>query len=73
MSDQPGYAVVFDYDGTLIDSRQVKVRNYRDAVMGIFSPPEQRRGDIERSCLRTMGANRFIQLEGGNNLLKHHN
>lgn len=60
---QPGYAVVFDYDGTLIDSRQVKVRNYRDAVMGIFSPPVQRRGDIEKSCLRTMGANRFIQLE----------
>ena len=59
---QPGYAVVFDYDGTLIDSRQVKLRNYTDAVLGIFSPPEQRRGDIEQSCLRTMGANRFIQL-----------
>lgn len=58
-----GFAVVFDYDGTLIDSREVKVRNYRNAVEMIFSPPEDRRKDIEESCLRTMGANRFVQLE----------
>jgi phosphoglycolate phosphatase-like HAD superfamily hydrolase len=57
------YAVVFDYDGTLIDSKQVKVRNYREAIRGIFSPPEGMRKDIEESCLRTMGANRFVQLE----------
>ncbi|UCF99727.1 MAG: HAD family hydrolase [Spirochaetaceae bacterium] len=56
-------AVVFDYDGTLIDSRRVKVRNYRDAVETVFSPPESMRTDIEESCLRTMGANRFVQLE----------
>jgi len=60
---QKGYAVVFDYDGTLIDSRQVKVRNYRDAIIGIFSPPEGRSRDIDESCLRNMGANRFVQLE----------
>jgi phosphoglycolate phosphatase-like HAD superfamily hydrolase len=57
------YAVVFDYDGTLIDSKQVKVRNYREAIESIFSPPEGKRKDIEESCLRTMGANRFLQLE----------
>ena len=57
------YAVVFDYDGTLIDSKQVKVRNYREAIETIFSPPEGTRQDIEESCLRTMGANRFLQLE----------
>ena len=57
------YAVVFDYDGTLIDSKQVKVRNYRDAIMAVFSPPEAMSPDIEESCLRTMGANRFLQLE----------
>ena len=57
------YAVVFDYDGTLIDSKQVKVRNYREAIETIFSPPEGMRKDIEESCLRTMGANRFLQLE----------
>ena len=58
-----GYAVVFDYDGTLIDSKQVKVRNYSDAIEMIFSPPESMRKEIEESCLRTMGANRFVQLE----------
>jgi phosphoglycolate phosphatase-like HAD superfamily hydrolase len=57
------YAVVFDYDGTLIDSKQLKVRNYREAIETIFSPPEGTRQDIEESCLRTMGANRFLQLE----------
>jgi phosphoglycolate phosphatase-like HAD superfamily hydrolase len=57
------YAVVFDYDGTLIDSKQVKVRNYREAIETIFSPPQGMRKDIEESCLRTMGANRFLQLE----------
>jgi phosphoglycolate phosphatase len=57
------YAVVFDYDGTLIDSKQVKVRNYRDAIIAVFSPPETTCSDIEESCLRTMGANRFLQLE----------
>jgi len=57
------YAVVFDYDGTLIDSKQVKVRNYRDAIMGIFSPPVERSRDIDESCLRNMGANRFVQLD----------
>jgi phosphoglycolate phosphatase-like HAD superfamily hydrolase len=57
------YAVVFDYDGTLIDSKQVKVRNYREAIETIFSPSEGMRKDIEESCLRTMGANRFLQLE----------
>jgi phosphoglycolate phosphatase-like HAD superfamily hydrolase len=56
------YAVVFDYDGTLIDSKQVKVRNYREAIETIFSPPEGTRKDIDESCLRTMGANRFLQL-----------
>lgn len=58
-----GYAVVFDYDGTMIDSKQVKVRNYREAIETIFFPPEGTRKNIEESCLRTMGANRFLQLE----------
>lgn len=57
------YAVVFDYDGTLIDSKQVKVRNYREAIEAEFSPPEGLQKEIEESCLRTMGANRFLQLK----------
>ena len=62
-SKHRSYAVVFDYDGTLIDTKQVKVRNYSDAIERIFSPPEGMRKEIEESCLRTMGANRFVQLE----------
>jgi phosphoglycolate phosphatase-like HAD superfamily hydrolase len=62
-SKHRSYAVVFDYDGTLIDSKQVKVRNYGDAIETVFSPPKGMRKDIEESCLRTMGANRFVQLE----------
>jgi phosphoglycolate phosphatase-like HAD superfamily hydrolase len=62
-SKHRSYAVVFDYDGTLIDSKQVKVRNYGDAIETIFSPPRGMRKDIEDSCLHTMGANRFVQLE----------
>jgi phosphoglycolate phosphatase-like HAD superfamily hydrolase len=56
-------AVVFDYDGTLIDSRLIKVESYRRAVETVFSPPAGSEKRIEESCLRTMGANRFLQLE----------
>jgi phosphoglycolate phosphatase-like HAD superfamily hydrolase len=65
-----GPAVVFDYDGTLIDSRRVKVQSYRRAVEIVFSPPEGSGGDIEASCLRTMGASRFLQLEDTLRVLK---
>jgi phosphoglycolate phosphatase-like HAD superfamily hydrolase len=56
-------AVVFDYDGTLVDSKQVKVRNYLQSFQEIFQAPGHLRQRIEQSCLRTLGASRFAQLE----------
>ncbi len=56
------YAIVFDFDGTLIDSKDVKTRNYVDAFFTIFKPEEKYRETIKESCIRTSGANRFIQL-----------
>jgi phosphoglycolate phosphatase-like HAD superfamily hydrolase len=57
-----GLAVVFDFDGTLIDSRDVKTQNYLRAVETIFQTPLDARTAIIQSCERNSGANRFIQL-----------
>jgi len=59
----PGPAVVFDFDGTLIDTREIKTRNYLLAFEGIFKTAEAQRPVIVASCLRTSGANRFLQLQ----------
>ncbi len=53
---------VFDFDGTLIDSRDVKTANYLRAFEKIFRSGIQERELIISSCERTTGANRFIQL-----------
>ena len=58
-----GYAVVFDFDGTLIDSREAKTENYLEAFETVFKTDLSVREKIRSSCTRTSGANRFIQLQ----------
>jgi phosphoglycolate phosphatase-like HAD superfamily hydrolase len=55
-------AVVFDFDGTLIDSRDVKTSNYVRAFENIFGTTDDARQKVEQSCIKTSGANRFVQL-----------
>lgn len=55
-------AVVFDFDGTLIDSREIKTGNYAAAFERVFSSSPQERPLVVASCVRTSGANRFVQL-----------
>jgi phosphoglycolate phosphatase-like HAD superfamily hydrolase len=55
-------AVVFDYDGTLIDSREIKTRNYVAAFERVFASQARDRPAVVASCVRTSGANRFVQL-----------
>ncbi len=55
-------AVVFDFDGTLIDSRNIKKKNYVKAFEEIFNTGEANREIIEESFERTAGASRFFQL-----------
>jgi len=62
MIDNQGFAVVFDFDGTLIDSREVKTSNYLKAFETIFKTKNEEREKIVESCERTSGANRFLQL-----------
>ena len=58
-----GPAVVFDFDGTLIDTHAIKTRNYVRAFETVFGTGRDLRPAVEASCLRTSGANRFVQLE----------
>lgn len=62
MIDNQGFAVVFDFDGTLINSREVKTSNYLQAFETIFNTKKELREEIVKSCERTSGANRFLQL-----------
>ena len=55
-------AVVFDFDGTLIDSKEVKTNNYVEAFFTVFKPEDKYRETVRESCIRTSGANRFVQL-----------
>ncbi len=55
-------AVVFDFDGTLIDSRDIKTANYVAAFERVFASSPQERPRVVASCVRTSGANRFVQL-----------
>jgi phosphoglycolate phosphatase-like HAD superfamily hydrolase len=55
--------VVFDFDGTLIDSRESKTRNYVRSFEQVFATGEEERARILDSCRRTSGANRFFQMQ----------
>jgi len=55
-------AVVFDFDGTLIDTAEIKINNYVQAFERIFGTGKREREIIRASSLRTYGANRFVQL-----------
>ncbi len=58
----PG-AVVFDFDGTLIDTRDEKIASYVEAFEEVFGTGAGVRRTIASSCRETMGANRFVQLD----------
>ncbi|RKX85251.1 MAG: hypothetical protein DRP57_04140 [Spirochaetes bacterium] len=63
-------ALVFDFDGTLIDSKQLKEENYVKAFHAVFGTDDKTREIVYESCRKTAGANRFIQLEDTLNKLK---
>jgi phosphoglycolate phosphatase-like HAD superfamily hydrolase len=54
--------IVFDYDGTLVDTFAAKQRAYARAVAGALDLGEEHRPLLEASYARTSGANRFEQL-----------
>jgi len=62
MINNQGFAVVFDFDGTLIDSKEVKTLNYLKAFEIVFRTKKKAKEKIIKSCEKTSGANRFIQL-----------
>ena len=55
--------VVFDFDGTLIDSRDAKENNYVRAFLELFPAAAGQESTVRSSARRTAGANRFIQLQ----------
>ena len=57
-----GFAVVFDFDGTLIDSKHVKVRSYVKAFERIFKTGRDDQRVVTQTCQKNLGANRFVQL-----------
>ena len=63
-------ALVFDFDGTLIDSKKVKEDNYVKAFHIVFGTNDKTREIVYESCKKTAGANRFIQLEDTLNRLR---
>ena len=62
MVNNQGFAVVFDFDGTLIDSKEVKTLNYLKAFEIVFRTEKEAKEKIIKSCEKTSGANRFLQL-----------
>ncbi len=62
MINNQGFAVVFDFDGTLIDSKEVKTLNYLKAFEIVFRAKKEAKEKIIKSCEKTSGANRFLQL-----------
>lgn len=57
-----GSAVVFDYDGTLIDTMKTKAASYLQAFETVFGTPPSAREKILASQKKTSGAHRFVQL-----------
>ena len=55
-------AIVFDYDGTLIDTMKIKAASYLKAFESVFNTPCKLKDKILESQKRTAGAHRFIQL-----------
>lgn len=55
-------AIVFDYDGTLIDTMRIKAASYLEAFETVFNSSTAAREKILASHKRTSGAHRFIQL-----------
>ena len=55
--------IVFDFDGTLIDSREVKADNYVEAFRRVFEAGPEQIPMVRVSVEHTAGANRFIQLD----------
>jgi len=55
-------AIVFDYDGTLIDTMKIKAASYFKAFESVFNTPCRLKDKILESQKRTAGAHRFIQL-----------
>lgn len=53
--DKAKTAVVFDFDGTLIDTAEIKIDNYVQAVECIFGAEKGEREIIRASSLRTEG------------------
>ena len=62
MINNQGFTVVFDFDGTLIDSKEVKTLNYLKAFEIVFRTKKEAKDKIIKSCEKTSGANRFLQL-----------
>ncbi len=56
-------AIVFDYDGTLIDTMETKAASYLHSVEAVFCTPPQTRARILASHRKTSGAHRFVQLD----------
>ncbi len=53
--------IVFDYDGTLVDSYEVKRRSYWRAVAEALHLGSEHRPTVDASYARTSGAHRFVQ------------
>ncbi|NIS59673.1 MAG: HAD hydrolase-like protein [Proteobacteria bacterium] len=60
--DRAKTAIAFDFDGTLIDTGEIKIDNYLQAFERIFGTGKGDREIIKASSRRTYGANRFDQL-----------
>ena len=60
--DESRSAVVFDYDGTLIDTMKIKAASYLEAFETVFNSSTAAGEKILASHKRTSGAHSFIQL-----------
>ena len=63
MTNRLSFAVVFDFDGTLIDSKEIKLNSYLQAFVTVFNTGPKLKQTILESSKQTAGANRFIQLQ----------
>ncbi len=55
--------MVFDFDGTLIDSKEIKLNSYLQAFVTVFNTGPKLAPTILASSKQTAGANRFVQLQ----------